>query len=459
MNIIETIDDYNEFLSAIQDKEIIILPTLVNPNKHYCDNELSLIYVMVIDRSVHNIGIIQPIDEYVIGFNHTDLVDMDVSILEEMQPEMIWTINQKQLLKFIKNKDIKDIDMFYYLSSGNLPQWNLDTQTHLYFNRKYSQEENINCYIPLPKHIELHQNNVGEIISIISYHPVPGGFNFYTTGLQTMYEIESQGIRVDLSNLQKYYGDKIIPYVSSDNRVFSEYNFYTSAGRPSNRYGGLNFAAIDKEKGHRTSFIPKNDAFLLFDFDSYHLNLIAKLIGYEFGEKNIHTYLGRYYFGKEELTDEEYEDSKEMNFKLLYGGVPKDIKEAIPFFSKVQDFYFDIWRQIKKNEYYESPLSQRRIQLKNIDDPSPTKVFNYFIQLMETEANLVLMERINKFLKDYKTNLILYIYDSFLFDISQDDGKEMINGLRDILKVFPTKVYFGYDYQNLKEITETFNAK
>lgn len=449
MNIIETIEDYNEFLSVIEDKEIIILPTLTNPKKHYCDNELSLIYVRIISTG----------DEYIIGFNHTDTVDMDVSVLVELQPKMIWTINQKRLLTFIKNKDIKDVDMFYYLIRNDVPQWNLDTQTHLYFNRKYSQEDNINCYIPLPKHIELHQDNAGKMITLIENHLMPSGFDFYTKNLQTMYEIESQGVKVDLTTLQKYYGDKIIPYVSSDNKVFSEYNFYTLAGRPSNRYGGLNFAAIDKERGHRKSFIPRNDAFLLFDFDSYHLNLIAKLIGYEFGEKNIHTYMGRYYFGKEELTDEEYDDSKTLNFRYLYGGVPKDISDAIPFFAEVQSFYFGIWRQIKKDGYYESPLSQRKIYLKNIDDPSPTKVFNYFIQLMETEANMVLMDRINEFLRNYKSKLILYIYDAFLIDISQEDGKEMINGLRDILKIFPTKVYFGNNFQDLQDITKTFNLE
>jgi len=449
MNIIETMDDYKVFLSVIENKEIVILPTLVNPTKHYCDNELSLIYVRVVDSG----------DEYVIGFNHTDTVNMDISILDEIQPSIIWTINQKRLLSFIKNKDIKDMDMFYYLYHNNTPVWNLDTQTHLYYNRKYSHEQNINSYIPLPKHVELHQDNAGKIISIRMNHLIPSGYDFYTKNLETMYDVERNGIGVNVDTLEKYYGEKIKKYISSDNKIYSEYNFYTSTGRPSNKYGGLNFAAIDKDKGHRKSFIPTNDAFLLFDFDSYHLNLIARLIGYEFGEKNIHTYLGRYYFGKEELTEEEYNDSKTMNFQLLYGGVPKEVREAVPFFAKVQDFYFGIWRQIKKDGYYETPLSQRRIYLKHIVDPSPTKIFNYFIQCMETEANMILIQKINEYLKNYKSKLVMYVYDSFLFDISQEDGKEMINGLRDILKVFPTKAYFGYDYQDLQDITKTFNSE
>lgn len=449
MNIIETMDDYRDFLSAIKDKEIIILLTLTNPTKHYCDNNLSLIYIRIIE----------PFTEYVIGFNHTDLVDMDVSILGEIQPKMVWTINQKQLLSFIKNKDIKDVDMFYYLTSNNTPEWIRDTQTHRYYTRKYTHEHDINIYIPFPKHVEIHQDNAGKMIAIIKNHLMPTGFDFYTTSLQTMYEIENNGMGVDTPTLQKYYGDKILSYVSSDNKIFSEYNFYTSAGRPSNRYGGLNFAAIDKEKGHRKSFIPKNDAFLLFDFDSYHLNLIAKLINYEFGEKNIHTYLGRYYFGKEDLTEEEYNDSKTLNFQHLYGGVPKDISDAIPFFAEVQKFYFGMWRQIKKDGYYASPLSQRKIYLKSITDPSPTKVFNYFIQLMETEANLLLMEKLNEYLREYETNLILYIYDSFLFDVSSSDGREVIDGLREILSVFPTKVYFGDTYQDIQDITKTFNSE
>ena len=78
---------------------------------------------------------------------------------------------------------------------------------------------------------------------------------------------------------------------------------------------------------------------------------------------------------------------------------------------------------------------------------------------METEANLLLMEKLVEYLRDFETNLILYTYDSFLFDISKEDGRVVVDGLREILSIFPTKVYFGDTYQDIKDITKTFNSE
>ena len=46
------------------------------------------------------------------------------------------------------------------------------------------------------------------------------------------------------------------------------------------------------------------------------------------------------------------------------------------------------------------------------------KVFNYLIQLMETENNMKVLSELIPKLKGYKSKLILYSYDSFLFDFS-----------------------------------------
>ena len=53
------------------------------------------------------------------------------------------------------------------------------------------------------------------------------------------------------------------------------------------------------------------------------------------------------------------------------------------------------------------------------------KLFNYKIQLMETENNMkVLSELIPNVIEDYsyQSDLILYNYDAFLFDFNIEDG-------------------------------------
>ena len=139
MKIVESNEIYDEFLGEIHNKRVIILPTFTYPEKHYCNNELSLLYVRVLDNS----------QEYVIGFNHTELTSLSTSLLDRLSPEIIYTTNQKQLLRFIKNNNIKDVGIISYLRNNNEPAWILDTQTHLYFNRKYSSTREINTIIPI----------------------------------------------------------------------------------------------------------------------------------------------------------------------------------------------------------------------------------------------------------------------------------------------------------------------
>ena len=44
---------------------------------------------------------------------------------------------------------------------------------------------------------------------------------------------------------------------SKEGEVHSEYNIYTSTGRPSNRFGGTNFAALNKKDGSRKQYISR----------------------------------------------------------------------------------------------------------------------------------------------------------------------------------------------------------
>ena len=63
---------------------------------------------------------------------------------------------------------------------------------------------------------------------------------------------------------------------------------------------------------------------------------------------------------------------------------------------------------------------------------NPQKLFNYILQNMETSLNIEVLFRIFKLLKGRNTKLVLYTYDSFLFDV--DKSEEFL--LDDIKEVF-----------------------
>ena len=68
---------------------------------------------------------------------------------------------------------------------------------------------------------------------------------------------------------------------------------------------------------------------------------------------------------------------------------------------------------------------------------------------------------LQKYLLNKKTNLILYGYDSFLFDVSNDDGINVVRKIKEILERngHLTKSKMGINYSDMKDITKKLQEK
>jgi len=267
--------------------------------------------------------------------------------------------------------------------------------------------------------------------------------------------------KMEPSNCEETYKSKIIPALeeieksglyTANGMEYSKYNPYTLTGRPSNTNQGINYAALNKNDGSRDRFLSRYDSGVLveFDFDAYHLRLIANLIDYEFPEKSVHDHFGKMYFDTDRFTDEEYQESKKVSFRVLYGGVPKEF-ESIDYFKDVKNYIFKLWDIYNGKGYIETPIYKRRFYKKNYEEMNPQKLFNYLIQAYETEKNIEVILSIQKFLADKKTKMVLYTYDSLLFDVCPDDGKEIINQLHTLMDK-PTKAKYGKNYGDMKPL-------
>ena len=84
----------------------------------------------------------------------------------------------------------------------------------------------------------------------------------------------------------------------------------------------------------------------------------------------------------------------------------------------------------------------------NQKDFYASKLFNYKIQNLETETNLKTLVKLSEFLEPYESKLIMYHYDSFLFDFSINDSTECIDGIKSILERegHPVKMKRGMNY-------------
>lgn len=86
-------------------------------------------------------------------------------------------------------------------------------------------------------------------------------------------------------------------------------------------------------------------------------------------------------------------------------------------------------------------------------DPTSNKVFNYMMQLTETEEAIARVNGVCKYLDMFKSKVILYTYDAILLDVPNDELDIMENVAQKLSKGgYPVRQYRGHSYNELKLI-------
>ena len=114
----------------------------------------------------------------------------------------------------------------------------------------------------------------------------------------------------------------------------------------------------------------------------------SDLVNYKFPEGPVHEHMAKFY------GDVTYDESKNRSFQYLYGHIPIDVVQINPFFSKVHDYINKIWSEYKQRDFITSNIYSKKIFRKNLSDMNRNKLFNYLIQLMETENNMKMLSNL-----------------------------------------------------------------
>jgi len=352
----------------------------------------------------------------------------------------------RKLIASYKEVFVRDKKMsMYFLSKKNLIHSPINTENlsfpiYDYYYRQYPNRIDINKFIPIAKHYERCEEYFTQT-SFTQLDLTPHS-EFYNKAIEYFQAIESNGINVDTTLIDDYFTPHNALYSIKNNVVYSQYNVDTTTKRPSNSFNGINFAALPKDKS-RQAIISTNGKLIDIDIDSYHPTLIAKQIGYDFGDESIHDHMAQLY-------GVDYKVSKELTFKQLYGGIFDDYKH-LEFFSKTQTLIDTLWNQFNTEGYIECPISNHRFYNVNLPNMNPQKLFNYWVQNLETSQNILILKDILPIIKDHKSKLVLYTYDAFLFDLSKDEAHLLEN----ICNVFTSyglkyKMKYGHNYYDLK---------
>ena len=445
MLIIEKEQELQKVKELLQSGDSFWIPMYSDPYKHVMNNKISFIYIYSITNDI----------DYILPFNHKDCFNLNIEHLNDLTSRHdIYVLAKKRFAHFYAN-NCYDADMVaWWQNHKMLPLDETNTSAHDMWNRWWYNETNTHDWLPITKHYERCVSMRKKFLEFYNTFNKTNAFEEYEQLVtDNFYVIERTGLYVDYEK----FVDKFKANGLYKNKAYTEYNIYTTTGRPSNKFGGVNYAALNKEDGCRESFVSgfEKGMLLEMDFDAYHPRLIANIIDYNLPPGSVHEYFGKQYFGKSNLSEEEYEQSKKITFRLLYGGIDDDFAK-IPFFKKTRSFIKNLWSNFKENGYIVTPKMKRPLYKNCLHDMNPNKLFNYLLQASETEYNLHMLNDVNDLLRDYNTNIILYTYDSLLFDYDINDGKSLIIKLQDIMSQsnkYPVKIKAGINYHAMTDMT------
>jgi len=411
------IEDLNhiDILSKIKHQAAYVEVIPTSHNLHPIENEICALYIRPRDDS----------KGYIIPVNHSETIN---STIEDCLKVLnsIENIHVRDRKEFLHYFCIKHCYQHSPSPHTYIPQL---TPAHNHIYNKYPNTQKLNTIVPIVKHYETCEQN---------YNNFKGEINpFYNKAALVFNQLERAGIKVDQSLFEQYF-DK-----EANEFIYTQYNLNTLTTRPSNAFGGINFSTLNKDNGERNCFIPRNDLFIEMDISAYHPTLLASLLDYDFGDVDIHNSFAQMY-------GVDYAKSKEITFKQLYGGIWKEYKE-IEFFKKTQTYIDDLWKQFETQGYIKCPISDHKFIKSEMENMNPQKLLNYLLQNLETANNILILWDIFKILRGKNTKLVLYVFDSFLFDMDeneQDILQEIINVFK--IKNLQTKIKKGTNYNNIK---------
>ena len=398
--LIEEIDQLEEFLNRYYNEvfvEIIPYSNTIHPTQ----NDICAIYIRPLNSH----------KGFIIPLSHSEALSIDINEVERVLNtfKKIYVRDKKEFMHYFLLNALYDLTL-------TLPPYIQEyTPTHSFFYSKYPNKKDINRIIPIVKHYEYCEKTFNDL-----KHKADEPINdFYNNRATIVFNaVERSGIHIDKERFKQSFHD-----IDSD-FVFTQYNFKTLTTRPSNKFNGINYAALNKENGDRQCFIPRNSTYLELDISAYHPTLLASLVGYDFGDRDIHASFA-------EMYGVEYDKAKEITFKQMYGGIWEQYRH-LDFFKKVIAYTDNLWDTFQYSGYIECPISGHRFYRDKLEDMNPQKLLNYVLQNLETANNVNILWDIFKILRGKNTKLVLYTYDAFLFDYDKDEKDIM----KQIIKTF-----------------------
>lgn len=448
--MIQSPTDFTEMTAEIGENALFLHVIPADDKIHYSENKASVVFIKNIASG----------KTFYIPINHPDfsipknLLDLFLNYIRTI-PNPKWVIDKKSTLQLLSCLNLKDVNLIGFFSNNKIIDLeNYTTSAHLFVNRNWHSINNLNIIVPIIKHLELFENLYLDVSKLIKRVNEDESFeNLNDIIIPTLARLEKNGIHVNRELYFKYFERE--PKNLND-IVFTQYNLYTSTGRPSNRFDGINFAALNSKDDSRSAFTSrygKDGKMVMMDYNAFFPRIICDLTKYNISkETDIYQYLAKLYFQIQEVSQEQIKQAKIITFRQLFGGIEEKYSH-IRYFSSLKQYIDSLWDFFQTNKYIITPYFKRKITEHHIQEANPYKLFNYMLQAVEGEIAISKLRDVFLFLKNKKTMPVLYTYDSVLYDFYIPDGDDIIIKISEIMGYagrFPLKIYEGDSYHSLQ---------
>ena len=399
--LVENKTQFEEFKNR-NVKEAFVEIISYSPFIHPAENSICCIYIRPL----------QDHKGYIFPIYHTEVEEKlfeDKVFLLIKNLEKIYCKDKKEFLHYFPLKQLIDITL-------TSPTYIQVTPAHEFLYHKYPNKQDVNTLVPIVKHYEYCEALFEELEHLVD-KPVN---KFYNDKVSWVFNgIERAGLYVDNTLYNDYFDKDINGCV-----VYTQYNIKTLTTRPSNNFNGINYAALNKENGCRKAFRARNSKLIEFDITAYHPTLLSRLVGYDFGDEDIYSHFAKVY-------GLDRQEAKILTLQQLYGGILSQY-ENLEFFKKVKAYVDDLWDTFQYGGSIKCPISGYEYYKDKLENMNPQKLLNYVLQNLETSYNVRILWDIFKILKGKNTKIVLYTFDSFLFDWDREEKQV----LQDIHNVF-----------------------
>lgn len=450
--MINSPNDYKKFLEDNRSDDLFLYLVLTDDRDHPYTQPPSLLFVKNVNTK----------NTYCFSINHQDapkVVEWEklVSDINTLLGRK-FVIDKKVLLQHGKfTGNILDINLALYLNNEKFINFiESETSAHKFIRQNFYTYVLHNKIVPLVKHKEMVESIfslIYKFINLINFSD-KSYLKINDEILPTLAEIETNGIFVNEECFRKYFDSKV-----HGGLVFSQYNIFTSTGRPSNRFGGVNYAALNKDDGTRKCFVSRfgeEGMMVLIDYSAFHHRILCELLEFNLDiDIDFYEYLAKLLFNKKDVDQQDKSDAKKLSWKQLYGGVDDEYSH-VQYFYSLKKYINSYWNKFEQDGFITTPLFGRKFTKGQITDPNPPKVLNYILQSTETEIGVPTLNRVNKLLRDKKSKAVLYTYDSILFDVYNKELDFIKNDVVSVMKDngrFPVKIYAGKSYADVEQIS------